>query len=305
MRLEWIEDLLTLIECKSFSQASSKRSLSQPAFSRRIQALEEWFGVQLVDRSKHPVCLTKVAEDYQGELRRLQHDVFLLKAKMLTEVQQNIKLILYAQHSITMTRLPLLLRSINNLDASIKVELVIRSENREDCILSFLSGEADLLVCLEDYYESLLGILKDIVYVDLGKEDLVPVSGVDAEGNSLFGIEGQEIIKVLSVPSQSHMGNLIKPVLDKLMKSYTVEIVHESVFLAGVREMVKVGLGIAWLPESLIDEDLENRLLKDLTEEFCRIPMRLVVYGHNKGPKSEAIKYICEILQTVILKEAR
>ena len=36
--------------------------MTQPAFSRRIQALEAWAGAELVDRSAHPARLTPAGQ---------------------------------------------------------------------------------------------------------------------------------------------------------------------------------------------------------------------------------------------------
>ena len=57
-----LEDLITLAETGSFSKAAEKRFVTQPAFSRRIQSLENWFGVDLVDRSNYPAKLTREGE---------------------------------------------------------------------------------------------------------------------------------------------------------------------------------------------------------------------------------------------------
>ena len=62
MKQLWIEDFLTLVEAGTFSRAAALRHVTQPAFSRRIQLLEAWLGVELVDRSIQPMRLTAVAE---------------------------------------------------------------------------------------------------------------------------------------------------------------------------------------------------------------------------------------------------
>ena len=38
---KWLYDFLTLEKCRNFSQAAVSRNVSQPAFSRRIRALEQ------------------------------------------------------------------------------------------------------------------------------------------------------------------------------------------------------------------------------------------------------------------------
>jgi LysR family transcriptional regulator, hypochlorite-specific transcription factor HypT len=55
MNPSWLGDFLTLAAIGNFSRAADARHMPQPAFSRRIMALEEWLGVDLFDRgSKHP-----------------------------------------------------------------------------------------------------------------------------------------------------------------------------------------------------------------------------------------------------------
>ena len=58
-----LEDFLSLCRHRSFSHAAQERNVTQPAFSRRIRALEEWLGVVLFDRTALPVRLTA-----QGDL---------------------------------------------------------------------------------------------------------------------------------------------------------------------------------------------------------------------------------------------
>ena len=59
MDMGWLRDLNSLSKTGNFSRAAELNNISQPAFSRRIKALENWVGVRLVDRSSHPVKLTE------------------------------------------------------------------------------------------------------------------------------------------------------------------------------------------------------------------------------------------------------
>jgi DNA-binding transcriptional LysR family regulator len=58
MDTKWLEDFVSLAETRSFSRSAQLRHVTQPAFSRRIQSLEAWAGVHLVDRSTYPTQLT-------------------------------------------------------------------------------------------------------------------------------------------------------------------------------------------------------------------------------------------------------
>jgi DNA-binding transcriptional LysR family regulator len=65
MELIWLEDYLELARTGNFSRAAEARHLTQPAFSRRIRALEEWTGVTLFDRATQPVQLTAAGREFQ------------------------------------------------------------------------------------------------------------------------------------------------------------------------------------------------------------------------------------------------
>ena len=58
METKWLEDFVSPAETCSFSRSAQLRHVTQSAFSRRIQSLEAWAGVDLVDRSSYPTRLT-------------------------------------------------------------------------------------------------------------------------------------------------------------------------------------------------------------------------------------------------------
>ena len=78
MQIKWIEDFLTLTDAHAFSRAAERRNVSQPTFSRHIQALEEWLGVELIDRRMQGVHLTSAGRIFRGfaaDLLRRTYDM--------------------------------------------------------------------------------------------------------------------------------------------------------------------------------------------------------------------------------------
>ena len=59
MDLNWLADFVALTESRSFSRAAARRHITQPAFSRRIRALEQWTGALLFERGPRAVTLTE------------------------------------------------------------------------------------------------------------------------------------------------------------------------------------------------------------------------------------------------------
>ena len=64
-----LEDLLALIEVRNITLAARRRNLSQPAYSRRLQAIEIRQGVELVDRSVRPARPTAALEASREEIK--------------------------------------------------------------------------------------------------------------------------------------------------------------------------------------------------------------------------------------------
>lgn len=74
IRIEYIQEFVTLAECLSFSKASEDLFITQPSLSRHISLLESELGVKLVNRSTRSVELTRAGEELYRDFTRLLQD---------------------------------------------------------------------------------------------------------------------------------------------------------------------------------------------------------------------------------------
>jgi DNA-binding transcriptional LysR family regulator len=65
----------TVAELASFRKAADALHVSQPAFSRRIEKLEEALGVKLLERTTRKVSLTAVGRDFDRKVQQLLDDL--------------------------------------------------------------------------------------------------------------------------------------------------------------------------------------------------------------------------------------
>src|SRR4029077_431395 len=73
-----LNDLLSfraVAELSSFRKAAESVHLSQPAFSRRIDKLEQALGVRLLERTTRRVTLTAVGRDFARKVSQLLEDL--------------------------------------------------------------------------------------------------------------------------------------------------------------------------------------------------------------------------------------
>src|SRR5262245_23948825 len=113
MELKWLEDFVCLANVGSFWKASQERHVSQPAFSRRIRALEDWLSVALVDRSSYPVTLTPYGRQflpYAQEIIRtskgIREEFRLVAGSRANEIR------IATLHTLALTFLPALVEAL-------------------------------------------------------------------------------------------------------------------------------------------------------------------------------------------------
>lgn len=299
MKQLWIEDFLALVDAGTFSRAAAMRHVTQPAFSRRIQMLETWLGVELIDRHTQPLCLTPVAERHVPAFRALLNDLMQLRSRMQAEHNGSARIVLATQHSLTITRLPGLLELLTRRHSP-RIDFNVLSEDRDKCVALFMRGEADLLLCMEEQNDPLHKLVPETMRLSMGQEKLIPLSATDKRKKPLHRPRPGHPLNLLAFPQNSFLGRIMhEQSFIPLSRSHQLEVVHESVFLAGVKEMLLAGLGVAWLPESLVERELKSGDLVDLTSlggAFTSVILPLSLYRNAHSSYPEALDRVWEML---------
>lgn len=83
MNLRDLDYLLALSEEKNFRKAAERCYVSQPTLSTQIKKLEEYLGVQLIERHHQGLLLTEAGEEAVKRARLVQEQV--LQIKMIAE----------------------------------------------------------------------------------------------------------------------------------------------------------------------------------------------------------------------------
>jgi DNA-binding transcriptional LysR family regulator len=145
MDLAWLEDFLKLAEEGSFSRAAQARNLTQPAFSRRIRALEEWVGATLVDRDTHRIALTEAGTAFRG----LADDIVRRLALARDHVHEidgaaRGEIRVASTHALSTSFFPGWLRSIGTAFDFGKIRLI--ADHMVACERLMLESKADFLL---------------------------------------------------------------------------------------------------------------------------------------------------------------
>ena len=141
---KWLYDFLTLEKCRNFSQAAVSRNVSQPAFSRRIRALEQAIGVELFNRQVTPLQLSEQGKIFHSQIRHLlqQLESNLAELRGGSDYAQR-KIKIAAAHSLSLGLLPSIISqmpplftwAIEAIDVDEAVDKL--REGQSDCIFPF------------------------------------------------------------------------------------------------------------------------------------------------------------------------
>ncbi|QGM48002.1 LysR family transcriptional regulator [Methylocystis heyeri] len=263
MELQWIDDFLALCQTRNFTRAAEARCTTQPAYSRRVQKLEEWLGAPLFYRESRPVSLTPAGEAFLSRAHRLREEIFDARRAVLTASSHFRKsLRIYTTNTLASAFLcPWLgmqdLKSYSLIVASIA-----------GCLEAVRRGHAD--ICLIPHFggaEEIAGLKTE----EAGEDRLVLMQSPSA-ANKVRLENGKLCGPVMVYTPGTAYGARVAAMLE----AYGVEIseapVCESASAEALLAQAKAGLGAAFVPAMLAGPNLERCAVP----EFFDLPYKIV-----------------------------
>ncbi len=139
METKWLEDFVSLAETRSFSRSAQLRHVTQPAFSRRIQALEAWAGTDLVDRSSYPTRLTPAGRTLYEEALDMLQSLQNTRAMLRAHTSADKDMVEFAvPHTLAFTFFPAWLSGLRERFGPVKSRLI--ALNVHDAVLRLVEG---------------------------------------------------------------------------------------------------------------------------------------------------------------------
>ncbi len=95
-----LQTFLTVVKEKSFSKASAKLGISQPAVTQQIKFIEEYLDTRIVERKKNGIKLTKEGEDLYRIAVKLEKAINTSQKELLKIINKDFTFILGASYAI-------------------------------------------------------------------------------------------------------------------------------------------------------------------------------------------------------------
>jgi DNA-binding transcriptional LysR family regulator len=244
MNLSWLEDFLALAASGNFSRAAEERHMTQPAFSRRIRALEEWLGVELFDRSSQPARLTAAGEWLRPQADELLARVARVPAEARAVAEANAATLrLAATHALSFTFVPRWLQGLEPHTRQGPIRLVSDVLQRCETLLS--QRQVQFVIAHAAAGEASALEAAGVPSCAIGQDRLVPVRAPQAPERAL-----------LAFADESGLGRMLRQRLGGELADSGLQPVFTAHLASVLKTMALEGRGLAWLPESLVREEV-------------------------------------------------
>ncbi|OBY28583.1 LysR family transcriptional regulator [Leisingera sp. JC1] len=284
MDIIWLKDFEALVACKNFSRAAEERNVSQPAFSRRIRALENEIGVRLINRETLPLTLTPAGEVFLSQSRIMlrTYEETIERCQTIDAASENV-IRFAASQSLYMTHYKTLIAPLAS-EGGVDTDLNSTSWAADQFVSALQQGYCDVILTYWHPSMDFLGPLEvaNFEYLTLSTDRYVPVSRTTADGAAEFAFKpgSKDAVPLLSYGAVSALRSVQEFALTQLLPGQKVFVVNQNALANSVKAMIQEGFGIGWLPLSLCREEIasgrfaivDERLGTDLEIRLYRDP---------------------------------
>ena len=145
-----LNTFLTVVKEKSFSKASAKLGISQPAVTQQMRFLETYLDATIVDRKKNGISLTKEGEKLFTIAQKIEKVVLNAEKELLKIINKDITFVFGASHAIGNYILPTFL---NDIKAKINNDVSVTLDSSEKAIEALQDKKIDMALIESPIFE--------------------------------------------------------------------------------------------------------------------------------------------------------
>jgi DNA-binding transcriptional LysR family regulator len=253
--------------------------VTQPAFSRRIQALEAWAGLDLVDRSSYPTRLTPAGETFHAQALEILGNLQATRNMMRGHQVSGQDMVEFAvPHTLAFTFFPHWLMDLRKRLPGLKSRLI--ALNVHDAVMRLTEGSCDLLIAYHHPSQPLQLSPDRYEMLSLGTETIAPYAKAGADAQPQVWLPGRPGAPVpfLSYASGAYMGRLVEQIIKHAPVPPHLDPIYETDMAEGLKAMALEGHGLAFLPASSVRKELKARRLVAAGSSDYELTMEVRIY---------------------------
>ncbi len=286
-----------MAETHSFSRSAQLRHVTQPAFSRRIQALEAWAGIDLVDRSAYPTRLSAAGLTFHAQALEILEALSSARNLMRSHRVAGQDMLEFAvPHTLAFTFFPHWLMEMRQRLPTLKCRL--SGMNVHDAVMRMTEGGCDLLMAYHHGAQPLQLSSERYEWLSLGLETLSPYAKALPDGRPQLQLPGtaHRPVPLLAFAGGAYMARIVEWIVQQQQAPLHLEPIYETDMAEGLKAMVLEGHGLAFLPHSSVRKELvAGSLVRAALPGQCEATMEIRLYrerpevARHRKPAAQAL----------------
>jgi len=165
-----LETFLTVARERSFSKASAKLGISQPAVTQQIKFIEKYLAVKTIERKKNGIRLTPEGEELYKIATRLEKEIYIAEKDILKIINKEMTFRLGASYTIGTYVIPG--ECLNAMSKTINNDVNLSIDMSAQVVEKLKERKLDIGLIESPVMDS------DLIYREWLEDELVVVSNV-------------------------------------------------------------------------------------------------------------------------------
>ena len=292
LNIENLKMFCLVVDEGSISQAARLSFVSQPAVTRQINQLENFYGTLLFDRTGGKLKITEAGKILYPYAKTIVNDFNRSKEAVQQETgKYNANLQVGATFTIGEYLLPSLLGRFKKQKPDIKVTLTIKNT---PSILEDLTNDVIDLALVEGIVEN-----NDLTVEKFADDELILVCAPDHKWEKKIDLE--ELVNERMIWRESISGTRL--IVENMLKEYGVLEKIDSYMEIGstqaIKSAVEAGLGVSILPRLTVSRELEQGTLREVSMDGVNLTRNLWMV---RKPQRFSKAWISDFLELIMSK---
>ncbi|HIW84092.1 MAG TPA: LysR family transcriptional regulator [Candidatus Dorea gallistercoris] len=287
MELKYLNTFRTVVETGSFRAAAEKLNYTQSAITFQMGQLEQELSVKLFEKSGRNMVLTQAGELLVPYVDEVFQSVEKLRyfENDLADCQGSIHI--GVGETLLCYKIPTALKKF--CQQAPKAQIYLRSMNCYDIRNELLRGSLDLGI----FYEDIGGFGSSLITYPIGDFPLVLVASPETRRRFPDFVTPDQTLSVPLVINEPTC--VFRQIFEEYLrrKSITLDHTIEMWSIPTIKNLVKSDVGISYLPEFTVREELEAGELEIVPTEISHNRITAVC-AHNKN------KWISPLMRMMI-----
>lgn len=291
MDLRCVKTFIKAAELESFTKAATELCYVQSTVTMQIQQLERELGFPLFDRIGKKISLTSFGKEFLNYAYELVHIASKAESMAKNASREHGRLRIGVPESVMFAKLMGILPQFKSEYPD--VELCIKTGHTTQLLKELKQNQLDIVYTSAD-----LNTDPDICCYDSKMEHIVFVCG---ESHPLANKKSVRVSELMSyeflvTEREGVCYTRLKQIAAKYGEVVLTSVEVDSVFV--ITELVKIGMGIAFLPEYAITDKLSDGELVKIDVDIAPQEYYSQILCHKSRWVSPAISHLIDIIKT-------